>query len=331
MKILSVISRNYYGRASAVEPMFLYFTEPLRALGHEVETFDHIQAELALGRESATQALVERIEKSAFDVVFYQTSGREPVDTAALEPLKKRVAIIAWNSDDDWQWPTTSALAGHFTNMITTYPHIYELNRQKLPNLILSQWACLGPDVAPGLGQPVAKDIDFSFAGAIYKIRNAECRYLRRKARLKCFGRGARLVNLGIPYFKGAFQVPWISGEAIAFSEINRVWSRSRISYTPLSGGPTGAVLSLKSRIFDMGCSGALMLSEHAPNLERYYEPDRECVTFAGLDDCLEKAKFYLEHEAERVRIASRYRERTLKEHLWTQRFKAIFAHVGLS
>src|SRR2546421_174745 len=40
MKILSVVSRGYYGQKNTVEPMYIAFTEPLRALGHDVEHFD---------------------------------------------------------------------------------------------------------------------------------------------------------------------------------------------------------------------------------------------------------------------------------------------------
>jgi spore maturation protein CgeB len=325
MKILSVVRRAYYGSASVIEPMYLYFTEPLRELGHEVDAFDHFEAAASEGREGASETLARRVRDGGYDVVFYQTSGAEPVDTQRLQPLAGSTPIVAWNSDDDWQWPTTSRIYPNFSHMVTTYPQIFERNRVAYPKLLLSQWACLRATEAP-----LGKDIDFSFAGAVYKIRNAQCRALRKQAGLRCFGRGARMANLGIPYFRGAFRLPWLAGEAIDFASINEVWRRTRVSYTPLGGGPNGEVLSLKSRIFDMGCSGTLMLSEHAPDLERYYEPGRECVTFSGLADCAEKARFFLSHETERARIAARYRERTLEEHLWKHRFQRLFEQVGV-
>jgi hypothetical protein len=79
MRILSVVRKNYYGMATAIEPMHVYFTLPFEEMGHDVETFDHYEMSRALGREPATEALVDRIRKGGFDVVFYQTSGREPV------------------------------------------------------------------------------------------------------------------------------------------------------------------------------------------------------------------------------------------------------------
>ena len=327
MRILSVVRKNYYGVPTAIEPMHLYFTVPLNEMGHEVDTFDHFEMSRTLGRERATSALVDTIQNEEFDVVFYQTSGREPVETAALADLSRRFCIAAWNSDDDWQWETTRTMAAHFTFLITTYPHIYEQNRSEYPHLLLSQWACLG--IYSEFSR--RKDIGFSFAGAAYGSRNVPCRYLKRHAGLACFGRGSRLVNWCLPYLRGILKLPWLSGAAIHFREINEIWNRSRISYTPMRGGPNGEVLSLKSRTFDMGLSGTLMLCEHSPNLERYYEPGRECVTFESLEDCWEKALWYLAHEDKRSKIADRYRGRTLREHLWTHRFTDLIRQMGLT
>lgn len=327
MRILSIVRRGYYGHSSAIEPMYLYFTEPLRQMGHEVETFDHWQTAERFGGAPATSLLVDKIRDGSFDVSFYQTAGREPIDTSALRDLSKRFCIAAWNSDDDWQWESsTSKIAGDFTFMITTYPHIYKTNRPKFPNLLLSQWGCYPPfgDFAR------TKDIGFSFAGSVYGARNPACRFLQRKAGLRCFGRGSRLVKLGLPYFKGIFKLSALCGAALNFEEVHSIWNRSRVAYTPMGGGPECQVLSIKGRAFEMGLSGTLMLCELSPNLECYYEPGKEFIVFETLEDCAEKAKFYLRNEAERLRIASNYRDRTMREHLWEHRFSRLFAQMEI-
>src|SRR6266436_3119353 len=272
MRILSVVRKNYYGVPTAIEPMHVYFTMPLKEMGHEVDTFDHYEMSRTLGRERATSALVDRIQREEFDVVFYQTSGQEPVETVAFADLSRRFCIAAWNSDDDWQWESTRRVAGHFSFMITTYPHIYERNRSEYPNLLLSQWACPGQFSEYGR----RKDINFSFAGSIYGERN-----------------------------------------------------RARISYTPLEASSGGKVLQIKGRIFEMGLSGTMVLCEQSLLLERYYQPGREIVTFEGLEECAEKARWYVTHELERVRIARNYRDRTLGEHMWKHRFEDLFRQIG--
>lgn len=327
MRILSIVRKHYYGIPAALEPLYLYFTVPLREMGHEVKVFDHYETSQRLGKDGATTELLQQLQHGSFNLVLYQTSGREPVDTSAFTSLRDRVCIAAWNSDDDWQWETTRQLANNFTFMVTTYPHIYEENRSSYSGLILSQWACLG--IYSDFSR--FKDIDFSFGGAIYGSRNGPCRYLKSKAGLNCFGQGARLVRWGLPYAKGILKLPWLSGPAIHFKSINEIWNRSRISYTPMKGGPGGEVLSIKSRTFDMGLSGTLMLCEHSPSLEQYYEPGSECITFDSIEDCAEKALWYLAHENERASIAERYRDRTLREHLWTHRFTELFRQMGIS
>ena len=328
MRVLSVVPKGYYGSSTAVEPMYLYSTVPLQQMGHEVETFDHFDPIPHLGKARRTELLLQKIQSGRFDLVLYTTSGSsEPVETETLARLSKKVCIMAWNSDDDWAWDATRRIANHFTFMVTTYPHIHEENRKQYSNLLLSQWACLGI-FSDHIRR---KDIDFSFAGAVYAIRNSACRFLRRKAGLACFGCGSRLVNLGLPYIRGLSRLPWLYGRPVHFKEINDIWNRTRVSYTPLAGGPRGEVLQIKSRVFDMGLSGTLMLCEHSPNLERYYEPGKECITFESLEDCAEKARWYLSHEAERTRIARNYEDRTLKEHTWQQRFRDLFHQAGLA
>ncbi len=327
MRILSVVRRDYYGNSNARDPLSYFFTAPLRKMGHDVETFDHFEARRACGRDYATEELVRKIRSAEFDLVFYQTSGDEPIDTSAFSKPSRTICIAAWNSDDDWQWETTRQFASHFTYMITTYPGIYERYRTFHSNLLLSQWGCLG--LFSDFGRK--KDLDFSFAGAIYRSRSAACRYLSHRSGLKCFGRGAHLVRMGIPYFPGAFRLYWMTGKALQYEDIYDIWNRTRVSYSPMSGGPRGDVLSIKARTFEMGLSGTLMLCEHSPYLERYYDPGRECITFESLEDCAEKAQWYLSHESERVRIVTRYYERTLREHMWEHRFDALFREMGLN
>lgn len=326
MRLLSVVREHYYGNRSVAEPMVLYFTEPLRAMGHEVETFDHYAAGARHGALRGAELLQKQIREGGYDLVFYQTSGKEPIEVSMLATLAAKQLIVAWNSDDDWQWDTcTRHLAPYFSFMITTYPNIYETNRGLYPNLLLSQWGCYSmfADYAR------TKDIEFSFVGQIYGARNQACRFLSKKAGLRYFGPGARLATLGLPHVPGILRFPMLAGRPVSFAQVHETWNRSRISYTPMGSGPDGRLLQVKSRTFDMGLSGTLMLCELSPNLERYYDPGREFVAFENLEDCAEKARFYLRHEAERARIAGRYRERTLAEHLWEHRFAELFREMG--
>ena len=50
------------------------------------------------------------------------------------------------------------------------------------------------------------------------------------------------------------------------------------------------------------------------------FEPDTEVVTYRDAEECAEKARYLLEHEAERRAIAQAGQRRTLRDHTYTQR-----------
>jgi spore maturation protein CgeB len=331
MRILSTVSKHYYRRPEAIEPMYLEFTLPLAKLGHAVDHFDHINTRAQSGPEVCGEQFVQQVKNGGYDVVLYQTAGQDWMVREAIGDAARSAPVIAWNSDDDWQWESyTSQVARHFTFMVTTYPQVYEPNARQYPNLLLSQWGCL--DTYADHTRP--KDLDFTFAGQMYGSRGQECAYLRRVAGLKVYGLGAARVNHPWLYLRGLRRItrrlPVVGERAILFKDVNDIWNRSKVSYTPMGASVDPKLLSIKSRTFEMGLSGTLMLCQHSPHLERYYEPGKEFVPFHDLDDCAEKAKYYIRHDSERDRIAEAYRRRTGAEHMWEHRFRQLFRDAGL-
>jgi spore maturation protein CgeB len=333
MKILSCVTKGYYGRENTVEPMYIAFTEPLRKLGHEVEHFDHYRLPKEIGQAATNERFVDTVRAGGYDAVLYQTACQSARDVGeAVREAGRYAPVLAWNSDDDFAWAVhTRELAPFFTFMFTTYPHIYEENRAAYPNLRLSQWGCFD-----GFGDfDRAKDLDFTFAGQMYPSRVKAARYLAEHAGLRIYGFMSGLVRTPrFLYWPGirtlTFRFPSVYGPPIHYDEINDVWNRSRISYTPMEASVGADVLQIKSRVFEQGLSGTLMVCRQSPNLELYYEPGKEFVPFDDLDDCVEKVRWYLEHESERARIAAAYRDRTRAEHMWTHRFEKMFYDIGL-
>jgi spore maturation protein CgeB len=328
MRVLSVLGKNYAGWPGAIEPMYLEFTVPLMDLGHTVEHFDHTEARKQFGLDGCGDRFVKQVRNGRYDLVLYATAGQDWMPPEAIHEARRYALIVAWNSDDDWQWNSyTMKLAPYFSFMVTTYSHIYEANRGQYSNLRLSQWGCY--DRLADFSRN--KDMDFTFVGRVYGYRNQDCRYLRSSAGLRVFGEGSRLVRLGLPIFRGCTRIPGLMGEPIAdYTKVNTIWNRSRISYTPLGSSADPHKLQIKGRVFQMGLSGTLMLCDNHPDLARYYEPGKEFVVFDDLTDCVEKAKYYLAHENERAHIAQAYHDRTRAEHLWQHRFVRLFKDIGL-
>jgi len=334
MRILSCVSRGYYGQRNTVEPMYIAFTEPLRALGHEVDHFDHYILNKQSGPAVTAEQFLAKVREGGYDAILYQTSFQDPRDIGeSVREAGRYAPTIAWNSDDDFSWERqTSLMAPFFTFMFTTYRHIYEQNRVRYTNLRLSQWGCF--DGFGDFDRP--KDLDFTFAGQIYGDRVRSSRYLAKHAGLRVYGFMSGMVRTpGFLYWPGirkvTFRFPSIYGAPVHYDEINQIWNRSKISYTPMEASVDANILQIKSRTFEQGLSGTLMLCRPSPGLDEYYEPGKEFVPFEDLDDCVEKVCYYLKDESERARIAAAYRDRTRAEHMWTHRFQRMFDDIGLS
>lgn len=334
MRILSAVVKNYYNRHDALEPMFLAFTHPLIAIGHQVDHFNHVKTAADLGRDACGELFVSTVKSGTYDVVLFQNQGDAInwMPSEAVAEAARYSPVVAWNTDDDWQWESyTKHQIAHFSFMVTTYPHIYEANKNLYPNLLLSQWGCL--DMFSDFDRQ--KDLDFTFAGQVYGSRGDECRFLRRRAGLKAYGLGSQEVNhpmlLRPRVRRLATRMNKLRDGAVNFQQINEIWNRSKISYAPMGASVDPNILQIKSRAFEMGLSGTMMLCQLSPNLERYYEPGIEFVPFGDLEDCADKAKYYLRHENERQKIATAYYKRTHGEHLWQHRFAQLFKEVGLA
>jgi spore maturation protein CgeB len=86
----------------------------------------------------------------------------------------------------------------------------------------------------------------------------------------------------------------------------------------------------IKGRNFEVpGCAGFL-LTGNADDLEQYYAPMREVATFDNTQMMIERLRYYLRNEDERVSVARAGYERTIREHTYVHRFTQIFERIGL-
>jgi spore maturation protein CgeB len=324
MRILTTSFFYYYNDTRGIEPQFYYLFRVPESMGHEVDFFDHPTAS-KVGVEHMRRVFLNLIKGGKYDVVFVATH-KEEFDEETLREARRYVPVIAWNSDDEWRWEEySSKRVGWYTWMVTNSPEVYAQERGRHGNLLHAQWACTGF----WEGGATAKDVDFSFAGMMYGTRKEQVLELNRAAGLAAFGMGAKELGLApLPNLPEELRDVKLQ-TTISFEAINGIWNRSRMSFTPLDSSD-GTVRQIKSRVFDMGLSGTLMLAHRAPYLDQYYEPGREYVPFETLEECAERARWYLGHESERRRIADAYARRTRGEHLWRHRIEHVLRSAGL-
>jgi spore maturation protein CgeB len=317
--------------------VFYYLYWVPESMGHDVTFFDYWTA-ARIDRPKMRRVFLDLLRSGGYDAAFVATVEDE-FDVATLEEAKQLTTTIAWNSDDEWRWDDYSRqYAPAYTWMVTNDPDVYERNREDLPNLIHAQWACTGR--WNGRGQP--KDIPFSFVGRVFGSRADQIRALRRRAGLVSFGSGTgrRPEDVDRPAsWKGRVRtllaplatrlVRGQRDDVLDFEAVNSIWNRSRISFTP-TDSVDGSTRQIKSRIFDMGLSGTLMLAHDTPRLSDYYRPGKEYVPFDSVEECAALAEYYLRHESERQRITDAYATRTLSDHMWHQRIHHVLSTAGL-
>lgn len=342
MKLLVCCSYYYYGNSRGIEPQFYYLCRVPESLGYTVDFFDYRTA-AEIGIEQMRRTFLSIVRGGRYDAIFITTYNDE-FDQKTLAEANTFSPTIAWNSDDEWRWDDySSKRVDWYKFMVTNSPELYENNKQSFPNLLHAQWACTGF----WDGRKTKKDIEFSFVGQVYGSRVPQIKWLSNHAGLRAFGKGTR--NYGIHlHLQETRRLRAIAKKAllratsnflpseiardlstINFEQVNILWNRSKISFTPLESS-VGKARQIKSRIFDMGLSGTLMLAQHAPYLDTYYEPGKEYVSFEDLKDCADKAQFYLKNESARRRIAEAYAKRTAADHLWKYRIQHVLRNAGI-
>ncbi len=90
-------------------------------------------------------------------------------------------------------------------------------------------------------------------------------------------------------------------------------------------------VTGIPLRAFDiMGCGGFL-LSNYQADFNDYFIPDEDYVYFDSVDNLVEKAGYYLEHDAERDKIAKSGYEKVKNYHNYYIRVKEMMDILGIA
>lgn len=103
--------------------------------------------------------------------------------------------------------------------------------------------------------------------------------------------------------------------------EMYRVLASSRITLNHHGDVPPFAN---NLRLFEATGMGALLITDAKSNLSEMFQPGEEVVEYRDVSECAEMIRYYLDHEAERARIAAAGRARTLRDHTWSARMEEL-------
>lgn len=132
-----------------------------------------------------------------------------------------------------------------------------------------------------------------------------------------------RLRSVLTPYAKGqARDVSETFSKYEVVLNFSNVWADGR------SG--SRLIPHVRLRDFEAPMSRACYLTGHTEEIAEFYELEKEIITYRSREEFVDKTRYYLNNpeDAERVREAGY--QRALRDHTWTNRFKELFAAVGL-
>ena len=259
--------------------------------------------------------LLAQIEHYRPDILWNQAMEFIPVDF--LRRAKPMVRFVlgqhaATRLSNQTDWSVYDLVVSSFP------PTIEQLRSRNVP----AELHRLGfdPRVLTRL-PPRERDIPVSFVGSFTDVHSSRTAFLATVARdvpLRVWGPPP------IKDFGTAALAECYAGPAWG-RQMFEILQRSRITLNHHGDVPPFAN---NMRLFEATGLGALLVTDWKANLHEMFKPDEEVVTYRTPEECIEKIRYYLDHEAERMALASAGQERTLQAHTYDQRMKELEAII---
>ncbi len=317
MNILCVFGEHAYGDPARGEGYeYVNFLPALQRLGHRVSFFESFSREPYADFAGLNRALLKLVEETSPDVVLCVLMQYEVwIETMRLI-RKSGPLLVNWSTDDSWKYLRFSRLIGsEFDLSVTTYPNaVAWYQRDGIGSVYLSQWAANIDSFIPPLPAAACRYL-VSFVGAAYGNRPAMIEVLRREGiDVACFGHG---------WPAGPVDTKRIS-EIVRASQISLNFSEGS---QDAQGGADGR--QIKARVFEVPGYGGCLLTEQAPDLNRYFRIGEEILTFEGGDELVGAVKSLLAQPEQRDAIVRRGFERVSKEHTYDRRFDDLLGELA--
>jgi O-antigen biosynthesis protein len=85
----------------------------------------------------------------------------------------------------------------------------------------------------------------------------------------------------------------------------------------------------INMRVFETLGTGSFLLTNWLPTLGELFEDGVDLVTYKSYDEMIEKARYYLEHDKERIKIAESGYNKVINSHTYKNRIETIFKVIG--
>jgi spore maturation protein CgeB len=308
--LIGHIKSRYLGAHQAFD---LHFRQPLQGMFRQVIVYDYLRRRVEVGLRKVNDEIMQivRADRPAY-VVW--TSFYYDIRPATFDRIRREGAVvIGWFFDDEWRFEDYSRWwAPHLDYVVTNAPEAVPWYKSTNTRCILAV-PVMGSVVVPTseCASPEASEMyEVTFVGAKdYGDRTERIEGLRREGiSVRAFGDG------------------W--GQFLSFERMLAVFRQSRININFSRCNDPGRRLQIKARVFEVCLAGGFLLTEYAPHIEDFFEIDREIVCFRDEKELVQKIRYYLAHEDERLAIADAGFQRAKAQYTTMRVMSRIFGEI---
>jgi len=271
---------------------------PLLELGHTVYFYDTINPVI--------KDFTDVYNKFKPDLIFCCVTGSHHV--TPYEPLDKIKEITQsgdcitfnWFCDDIWRFDTFSKqVCNSFYACSTPEPSYIEKYKSiNYDNILLGCWHVSNNMYCKSAGYLN----DISFIGGLTNCRSE---------------------------FFNTLKMPVVYKTGLAYEDLFNLFSSSKINLNlTVNDNDPNKQPQMKLRIFEVVSTSGFLLTQYTPDLEQFFDIDKEIVVFNTVDEARDKINFYLNNDNTRVKIARAGYLRYIKEHTSKIRLNKLLSDI---
>ena len=268
-------------------------------------------------RESFNRAVLTAARRTATDALVVVVKG-DILFPEVVDEICSHRRSVYWGIDDPQRFPIVMETIDRYSAIFCFEKGACaEMIAAGLPTTYLPD----GYDDLRLRPRPVAnppRDVDVSFVGARYPLREAVLREALSVGRLGIWGGDWKRRPWRARYYQ-----PRTPLDRCARGDAER--SGSDVYCTvPINLNIHGLGQGICARVFEIPGAGGFQLCDYRPSIDELFVPDKEIVLYSDVKDMKEKIAYYLRHPGARQAIAEAGHRRALAEHRWVDRAKVV-------
>jgi len=367
MKVLYCSHGNYWGSTWPYAFIDKYIINALTEMGHKVDIFDlfehaemvsayledftrknnaNKEQKMAVFDYFASAPLPLQVLESKPDLLLHIVGRIHPDVLYAMKPLNVEKAI--WYLDDPQEIEKTSVQGTYYDHVFTVESSCVEKHKKTGAKTI--DFLPLGCDPAIHKKMEVEEKYksDLCFIGVPFKRRieffDSIADFLA-PYNVKIIGGGPNIGNANDPWmWKNKLKrldilEKFIVDDIVFPDEAAKYYNGAKININMHRGAvderfsrlnksliiPTG----VSGRTFEIaGCAAFQLVDDSRSDIYTHFEKDKEMVSFHDEGEFKEKARYFLEHEAERDSISEKAQKKAYSVHTYKKRLELMLSRL---